>query len=144
MGNFKIDIVIVVIFFFKTTRNWNFQIDKKKLLNRWKNAPKMKKKKKNQGLHPLPTPPGLKAISYIKIVIKRWTNWKNARNSQKILGAPFIKSIITYKTSFRKRDSFQYRTCTFWPPSIFIDCHCLYYSQFGSIFRFIHESVPIF
>ena len=35
--------------------------------------------------------PGLKAISYIKIVIKRWTDWKNARNSQKILGAPLHK-----------------------------------------------------
>ena len=101
-------------------------------------------KKKNQGLHPLPTPPGLKAISYIKIVTKRWTNWKNARNSQKILGVPSIKSIITYKTSFRKRDSFQYGTCTFWTPSLFIDCHYLYYAQFWSIFRFFHESVRIF
>ena len=89
-------------------------------------------------------PPRLKAISYIKIVIKRWTDWKNARNSQKILGVPSIKRIITYKTSFRKRDSFQYGTCTFWTPSLFIDCHHLYYAQFWSIFRFFHESVPIF
>ena len=60
---------------------------------------------------PTPYTHGLNAISYIKIVIKRWTDWKNARNSQRILGVPSIKSIITYKISFRKRDSFQYGTC---------------------------------
>ena len=47
--------------------------------------------KKIEGLHPLPTPPGLKAISYIKIVIKQLTDWKNARNSQKKSGSPFHK-----------------------------------------------------